>query len=181
MPTPRAAFALAIARAVEDNGLTPKQAELALRYVLDEDTSGNKTKSALVTYDTESKDTAYNMARETLAKPGVRTYVQQLLEESGFGVEVRSAQIARIGTGNLKTTKVLTHRDKDGEVTGTQEITAEVPASVQLKAIVEANKLEGRHEQAQASIRLAEREYTAQRKKLIKEAGLPSPMESECR
>lgn len=172
MPTPREKIAADIARGVEEFNLTPMQAKLALRYVLDRDTAGKKTQSGLATYSTESNDVAYHMAHATLRKPHVRTYVQHLLDEAGFGTEVRSGRLARIGMGKLQTKKELVHKNKNGEVVSTQEIISDVPASVQLKAIAEANKVEGRYEQASAEIRIVEREYSTLRKKLMKGAGL---------
>ena len=153
-------------------GLTPKQAKLVAHYVADTETVGNKTQSALKAYDTVNHDTARLIATDTLRKPTVRTYMQQLLESLDMGVEVRSKLLGDMAKGTLKTRKKVTQRDRDGTVVATQEIESDVAPSVRLKALAEMNKLDGSTEIAAAEVRIAEREYTAHRKQLLKDAGL---------
>ena len=152
--------------------MTRKQSELAVRYITDETAAGNKTESGLLAYNTKNRDTARIMAYETLRKPHVRGYVEELLEKADFGVEVRSSLLSELGHGRVTSTKTLTQRNKSGEIIGTQTIVADVPASVRLKALSEGNKIDGTADKAAAEVRIAEREYTAQRKKLLREAGL---------
>ena len=100
-----------IARAVELHGLTPKQAKLAHEYVNGEH-AGIKVQAALAAYDTTSTENARQMAYETLRKPHVQSYMQQLLEQSGIGDEVRTGLLADIARGKSRSTKTVTHRYK---------------------------------------------------------------------
>ena len=172
MPLPRARIAKEIARAVEKNGLTPKEAEFVIRYATDPDTAGNKTESALAVYNNATRVGAYQHAYETLGKPHIRTYLQEILERSNFGVEVRSTLLSDIATGKTRTRSTQTQRDGSGNVTAVSETETEAPLGVRLKAIDLANKLEGRYTQADATVRVAEREYNALRSKLLRDAGL---------
>lgn len=168
----KAELAPRIYAAVDQFGLTPKQAELVLRYLYDEKTSGNKVQSSLLTYNTTNYETARHMADETLRKPTVVTYMQQLLEDADFGVEVRSRLLADIARNATKQIKHIVQRNKDNEIVSTQEITSDVAPSVRLKAIAEANRIDGTLDRTQAAVRIAEREYSAQRKRLLRDAGL---------
>ena len=112
------------------------------------------------------------IARETLRKPMVRSYVQELLEKANFGVEVRASLLADIGHGRTKSNKTLTMRNSAGEITSTQTIESDIPPSVRLRAIAHADKIDGTTDKAGAEVRLAEQEYSTLRKKLLAEAGL---------
>jgi uncharacterized protein YccT (UPF0319 family) len=160
-----------ISRAMREHGLTPKQAEAVIRYTLDPEVIGNQTQTGLVVYDTINTDVARTLTHEALHKPAAQTYIQQLLEDSGVGVEVRSSILADIATNKARSTKTLTMKNAEGEVTSVQEIEADVPASVRLRAIAHANKIDGTTDTAAATVRIAEAEYSLQRKKLLRDAG----------
>ena len=170
MAIPKEKLVKMISRGMRDYGLTPKQAETAIRYTLDPDLIGNKTQTALKTYDTTNKDTAIQLATHALSKPKVQTYIQTLLEHAGFDNKVRSELLADIGKGR-KHIKTLTMRNSAGEITGTQEIESVTPDGVRLRAIAHADKIDGTTDTAAATVRVAEQEYSIQRKKLLKEAG----------
>ena len=172
MPLPRARIAKEIARAREKHGLTEKQAEFAIRYATDPETAGNKTASGLAVYNTTVHEHARQLAWDALRKPHVRTYLQELLERVDFGVEVRSTLLSDIATGKTRTRSTQTQRDGSGNVTAVSETETEAPLGVRLKAIDLANKLEGRYTQADATVRVAEREYNVLRSKLLRDAGL---------
>ena len=111
------------------------------------------------------------MAYETLRKPHVKNYVQELLDENGLGIEVRSGLLAQLAHGTTKNKKTLTQHDKSGEIVSIQTIESDVPASVRLRALAHADKIDGTTDKAAAVVRLAEAEYSSLRRKLLKEAG----------
>ena len=171
MAIPKKDLVRMISAGMREHGLTPKQAETAIRYTLDPDLIGNKTRTALETYNTNDDNIALQLANSALGKPKVQTYIASLLESKGMGIEVRSELLADIATGRTKNTKTLTMRNSAGEVTGTQEIESNTPVSVRLRAIAHADKIDGTTDTAAATVRVAEAEYSIQRNKLLREAG----------
>lgn len=125
--------------AKNEYGVTMQQELVARKYTDPEsETFLNATESYVQVSGNENRHSAHGIASRMMSSPAVKNRVAMLLEEQGFGLNLRAEKLRNIGLGAAKRIekKVL----QDGEI-----VSYEVTPSFgeMLRAIEIANKIDG--------------------------------------
>ncbi len=145
----------------KERKLTPKQKRFAEAYtdITNKQTFGNGTQSALLAYNTENPRSATVMAIDTLAKPSVLNYIEELNAKHGNSIEERSKVLAMCAQGKLYSESTIQQVDDQGNVKSETRVSKGISPAQILKAIDLSNKVEGIYNRAQVAEHVAKREY----------------------
>lgn len=154
--------------------LTLKQS-LFIQYYTDpnSDTYGNKTRSYMKAYGTESYNGAATEAVRTLQKPKIHAWIDDILEKQGVDTKARVGALASIAHNNT-TPRCIKRTITTKRGTTVIEERQEPTHSERLKAIDQLNKLSGDYDRArnkatletQDMIDLRRRTFTQDKAKL---------------
>ena len=148
--------------------LTLKQKTFAEAYATPgTPTFGNGVQSALVAYNAKNDNVAGSMAVETLLKPTVQSYVEQVLEQYDIGHEVRARIIQEIASGiQPPTVQVIKHPDGTETTTTTYH---PITATARLKAIDLCYRVDGTYSRAGVEGEIVREEYRKLRARVMKD------------
>jgi len=117
-------------------------------------TYGNRTRSYELAYTSDNIGTCGVEGCKLLKKPRVAHRINQIEETKNYGLQSRNAALREIimGTHVQITSHKTTHKDENGDVTGsTEKEVLKTPSAAQTtQAIKEANKVSGVYEQNKA-------------------------------
>lgn len=147
----------------KERKLTPKQKRFAEAYTdpTNKKTFGNGTQSALETYNTEKPIIAGQIAQQTLSRPYVQNYIEDLNAKYGNSIEERTKRLGNLTNGNFPTRVISTQKGADGQVISRTEVVKDMTPREMLRAIDLSNKMEGLYNRANVAEHVAKREYDA--------------------
>ena len=145
----------------KERKLTPKQKRFAEAYtnIADKRTFGNATQSALEAYNTTKPEIAHTIAQETIRKPSVLNYIEELNAQHGNSIEERSKILALCMQGKLYSESTIQQVDDTGTVKSETRVSKGISPAQILKAIDLSNKVEGIYNRTAIAEHVAKREY----------------------